>query len=346
MFPPRGTTAILRGVLILLSLASSKVQAQKSGGGVQPMCHSGCGGSYSVSVSPDGSLAIATVSTSGQTTSFTVHNTGSAADSYNLSCSATDGITCGGISPDLITLDPAEDANVTVTFSTDATGSGTLTLTAAGNASDDGSYVMADAVAPALSLNPYSGNVRTTAACAAACFDLIWSHATPAYNTLSVARAFAIVYSSAAVRPTPVIQLDVTRQGGPVPTSYKVEVRRTSDNALLTLLNGQTSAYFAASSTFATTRVAAALDAVANGLGTGVTEVAITITANFAAAAPKANTITTRIASVDRNASVFGTGVSPVPRRTSRAPVRHPSCSWRPTHPPPFIIGRRQGRRI
>lgn len=121
-----------------------------------PRCVTGCGGgTYSVSVSPDGAGIIDSAGT--YDASFTVFNKGTLADTYSFSCSATGGITCIGISPPTMSINPGVDENVTVTYSVGATG-GSLTLTATGNASDAGSYVITLLAPPAVGITSPVGS--------------------------------------------------------------------------------------------------------------------------------------------------------------------------------------------
>ncbi|HRZ09506.1 MAG TPA: RHS repeat-associated core domain-containing protein, partial [Gemmatimonadales bacterium] len=174
---------------------------------------------------------------------------------------------------------------------------------------DNGSYdiTVTGPGAPVLSLSPYSPLVRSSGLCAASCFDFLYSRGTPSYTSLNTARAFAVTYNSSMHRPTPVIQLDADYNGQTTqyPTSYKVEVRKGA--VPLTLQNGATAAYFQALSG-QPTRLAAAIDAKANGLGTGDHAVTVTVTAIYPSA-NLATSVSTRLVVLDETGSSFGAGV-------------------------------------
>ncbi len=95
-----------------------------------------------VAVTPDGgSTPARTANTGGYSESFTVQNTGPAASTFSLSCSATGPVTCGSVSPPSVSLGGGASTGATVSYSVGAPGSGTLTLTANdGIVSDGGSY--------------------------------------------------------------------------------------------------------------------------------------------------------------------------------------------------------------
>ena len=63
-------------VMGLLVFSASVALAQKSGQ-VQPMCQTGCFGTYGVTVTPDGSTQATLPNVTGQAAVFNVHNTSS-----------------------------------------------------------------------------------------------------------------------------------------------------------------------------------------------------------------------------------------------------------------------------
>jgi RHS repeat-associated protein len=309
----RGVFLVLLGVCLVGG--SGRAQAQtKPGGEVQPLCVQGCGGGvpdYEVQVSPDGQGV--TRSAFGTfTETISVFNSGMLADSYDITCYGTGGITCLEVSPSVLALDGRQVASVTVTYSTGGAGVGGLYVAADSpptDVHDDGSFIVTvtGPGAPVLSLAPYNPMVRSSALCAASCFDFVYSRGTPSYTSLNAERAFAVVYNSAMHRPTPVIQLDASYNGqtNQYPTSFKVEVMKGS--TLLTLQNGATAVYFQALSG-QPTRLSAAIDARANGLGTGDHGVTVTVTALYPTAT-LASTVSTRLVVLDETGSSFGAGV-------------------------------------
>jgi RHS repeat-associated protein len=305
---------VLVGLLVLAVCQTIQLHAQisQSGGGIQPLCVTGCGGGvdYEVQVTPDGQ-ALTNPAFGTYTQTFDVLNSGNLEDSYNLTCGGT-GLTCTNVTPSTLSLTHGQDATVTVTYTTGSAGVGSLYLTADSPTSDvgNGGYydvTMTGAGAPVVSLSPYNPMVRSGTICAASCFDFVYSRGTPSYTSLNTARAFSLVYSSSMHRPTPVIQLDASynAQTDQFPTSYKVEVR--NGTTLLTLQNGATAAYFQALSG-QPTRLSAAIDAKANGLSTGDYPVTVTVTALYPSTT-LATTVSTRIVVLDETGSSFGAGI-------------------------------------
>jgi len=305
---------VLVGLLVLAVCQTIQLHAQipQSGGGIQPLCVTGCGGGvdYEVQVTPDGQ-ALTSPAFGTYTQTFDVLNSGNLDDSYSLTCGGT-GLTCTGVSPASLTLTHGQSATVTVTYTTGSAGVGNLSMTADSPTSDvgnSGNYdvTMTGAGAPVLSLAPYNPMVRSGGVCAASCFDFVYSRGTPSYTSLNTARAFSLVYNSSMHRPTPVIQLDASynAQTDQFPTSFKVEVR--NGTTLLTLQNGATAAYFQALSG-QPTRLSAAIDAKTNGLGTGDYAVTVTVTALYPSTT-LATTVSTRIVVLDETGSSFGAGV-------------------------------------
>jgi RHS repeat-associated protein len=152
--------------------------------------------------------------------------------------------------------------------------------------------------APIVSLAPYSPGVLTGR------FDVVFTHSTPVYFSLGKARAVTIAYNSSTVRPTPVIFLDVSNAPGSSPTGYSIQVRR--GGALLKLLNDTNVVYYTPS-TGTPVRLAVALDAQVNALGTGWYDVTVTVTALLASGNQSA-TVSTRLLIVNQTGSSFGKG--------------------------------------
>jgi RHS repeat-associated protein len=98
-------------------------QSAGSHGGqtVQPLCQTGCGGgggeTYSVSVlEGDGSETEVLIGSTFRRAFFSVQNTGSVSDTWSLACFGGSGVTCYNVSPGSVTLDPGEQASVSVRF--------------------------------------------------------------------------------------------------------------------------------------------------------------------------------------------------------------------------------------
>jgi len=99
---------------------------------------------FAVSVTPKGSTVTQPANTNGLTSYFTVKNTGTCADTFNVTASRDGRITVVSVSPSSIpNLQPGASQQVAVTYSAGASGAGTLILTAIGGAggeSDNGNY--------------------------------------------------------------------------------------------------------------------------------------------------------------------------------------------------------------
>jgi YD repeat-containing protein len=201
-----------------------------------------------------------------------------------------------------VDLGPGESAAVNAYYQTTGLGSGTISLGANGSAIDDGSYsISVDLSAPVISLLPHSSGVLSGG------FDVMFSHSTPAYFSLGQARGVTVAYNSSTVRPTPVLLVDVSNSGQPYPTGYSVQVRRASNNTLLDLLNASQTVFYTPA-TNQPLRLAVALDAQTNGLGTGWHDVTVTVTSQFSGTT-RSTTVPTRLIVVDQTGSPFGKGV-------------------------------------
>ncbi len=97
---------------------------------------------YGVAVTPDGDATpTRPANTSGYSQVFTVHNTGSAPNSYALTCGGSSNVTCTSLSQSSVPVDGYTSANITAYYNVGPEGLGTLTLSAAGtNATDGGSW--------------------------------------------------------------------------------------------------------------------------------------------------------------------------------------------------------------
>jgi len=119
---------------------------------------------WTVAVTPDGTTTPERLpNTAGLTASFTVQNTGTVADTYNLVCSSSSNITCISSSATSLPLQPQASGVVTITYNTRAVGNATLTLTATGTtapvgaqATDPGSYQV-PVVTYGVAVSPHGG---------------------------------------------------------------------------------------------------------------------------------------------------------------------------------------------
>jgi len=257
----------------------------------------------SVSVTPDGSAIEAAVGMN-KVVAFTVTNTGAASDTYTLTCAVTGNDTCVSVSRASAPINPGQFISDTVTFTPGQAGtSGTVKLRASGLASDSGSYTVSNVAgyAPVVSVQPTNGGTRGVDP-----FDVVVSHATPSYRSLDAGRAVILSYNASIVKPTPVVQANITNAGLPYPTQYSVSVQWPSNGVRLHLLNGADSVFYTAG-TSDTSRLAAAIDAKTNGLTTGAYDVNIVVTAYYATGV-RVTTVPTRLLVDDESKSLSGAG--------------------------------------
>ncbi|HSM16051.1 MAG TPA: RHS repeat-associated core domain-containing protein, partial [Gemmatimonadales bacterium] len=111
----------------------------------------GGGGSYNVIVVPDNSPRTLPGYSGPDSLVFSIANIGSYDDEYTLTCSRTGGLTCVSVVPSTLALDAYDDGTATGIFNVGGTG-GTLTLTATGEASDVGSYLITATLPPTITL--------------------------------------------------------------------------------------------------------------------------------------------------------------------------------------------------
>lgn len=150
---------------LLLSVVGFLVMPQSAAAqGVQPLCVTGCL-QYQVQVTPDGDTSATwQQQTSGHTAAFTVTNTGTSSDEFDIACGHTGAVTsCSSTSG--VVLGAGKGTKVNVTYAVGAAGWGTVTLTATsathGN-DDDGVWTVPAAGPPAVTLAaPGSGSSVT-----------------------------------------------------------------------------------------------------------------------------------------------------------------------------------------
>jgi RHS repeat-associated protein len=194
----------------------------------KPPCISGCN-PYSVSVTPDNQADTVIASSNSLVALFTVDNTDTATDTYILTCSASHGslLTCVSVVPSSVTLAHFHDTTVTVTYNVGTRG-GTLTLTATGNASDNGSYILTALPVgkPGVALRNANGDTRDYSLCLTSsageasawqCGDLLVGHSLPGYATLGRERSLSLLYNSAEAVPVQVVAAAVTEGVGVAP---------------------------------------------------------------------------------------------------------------------------------
>ena len=324
MWPSVQFLALVLFLLTLVSPTLLSAQGQgngsgggSGGGGITPMCVEGCLPDYEVRVSPAGGSGVPVPQSTGLVKYFDIYNYGQLADTYWLSCAEAGPVTCDSLSTSSVFVKSKQTKTVTAWYSVGNPGSGHVKLTASGEDIDADSSSVTVAIpttAPNVSLAPWNGAVRDLSACLASCFDKVVGHVAPAYVTLDVPRSFGLVYSSGSVKPTPVVQVDVTAPSSGMAASadvYEIELRHLATNALITQLNGATSSFHARGS--GATRVSAAFDARANGMTTsGAWPVKVVVHARVTSTgAFSTTTLVTTIPVAVRIGGPYGDGVWP-----------------------------------
>jgi len=276
----------------------------------KPLFAGGPAPTWSVSVTPDGASVQKADSSSGNTYTFTVKNTGSQSDFYDLTCAVTGVVTSCVLNKSTATLSAGASTTVVATYGIGGAGLGVVTVTASGDAVDSG-YINVGTTNPSISVAPQNGAYRDVGKCLAACFDAIYAHAAPPYFSLGAARSVAMVYNSATARPRPVILLDVSNNNSPYPTVYAIKVRLSAvpGTPWLTFLNGDTVVYYTAGTT-QPSRVGAAFDVVSNGLATGAYDVDVTVRSQYSSGTKAPWTVAVRVIVVREDASAYGQGVT------------------------------------
>jgi RHS repeat-associated protein len=149
---------LLSAVMLLAVPRGARAQ------GMQPMCAGGCL-PYQVQVTPDGDTSATQLQlTSGHTVAFTVTNTGTSSDEFDLACGHSGTVTsCSAAS--VVVLASGKGTKVNVTYAVGAAGWGSVTLmaTSATHGNDDaGTWIVPAAGPPTVTLAaPGSGSAVT-----------------------------------------------------------------------------------------------------------------------------------------------------------------------------------------
>ena len=187
-----------------------------------------------VEVTPDGDPLVVAPG-SGGTALFTIFNNTNATVSYTLTCDVSGVVTSCGIDEDEVTLSPFETLeDVPVSYATSSSvGDGSLSMTATGIFTDDGSYTVTTAHPSAATVTqprqPDSvfnrGHCVTSSAGIAdwSCGDALFMLSTPSFTTLDRARNLTLTYASATASPQPLVAVNVSLgSGGPALTAIRV----------------------------------------------------------------------------------------------------------------------------
>jgi RHS repeat-associated protein len=199
------------------------------------------------------------------------------------------------------------DADVVVYFKSGAQGTATITLTASGNASDDGSYDLSvgpPVGAPIVDLTPYNFDNQDYGRCAQACFAATYAQATVPYYSMDVARNVQLVYNGDRVHPKPFVfanvSPDLSHAGSP--SEYNLQVK--INGSFVTCMNGEQTLRFSYPGT-SPARLGCQFDA--SGYATNVYPMDIIVSAKYGDSL-LANDVTTKFVAVNDSASAIARG--------------------------------------
>ncbi|HSF31448.1 MAG TPA: RHS repeat-associated core domain-containing protein [Candidatus Tectomicrobia bacterium] len=292
---------------------------------MQPMCVSGCLPNYAVSVTPDGTLAPdRTEGSSGNLAVFSVYNSGQLSDTYWLNCTATGQVTCDNVSSSSRLLASHASTSVKVWYSVGGVGTGTIRLSAEGEASDQGYYTVHVVAAPppppppSVQAAPFASTVVPPVSGASArelcltialgsgtaieCGALRLAHQLPTLRSFATDRAPTLLYGSDQARPFPVVAADI---------SLADTVAIPDSVELVLTVNGTERARRRWPGSFWTSRaprrVSIGYDALATGDSTGFYSYSLEV-ANIYGSGRYAVTRTGQLVVVNRSGSYFGKG--------------------------------------
>lgn len=270
-----------------------------------------------MSVLPNTSIKLAAAVT--DTQAFTIQNLGLNSPSDTVVFSPS----CSPYTCSMLETSPRRIANgasytAHVVFTTGAAGSGgTTKLTAYFKAQTtsaaSGTVTVAVPVplAPTISTAPYNGDNRVPGLCVASCYDLSMAYSTPSYQSMGVARAATLVYTSAQARPMATIQVDAFDSSTFAANTFELQVRDAG--AWITFRNGGlTALYFRQDTVGRQNRLAGQFDAT--GDSTGLRYDTATISGNWTtggyAPATTSTSVTIPVLVLNEQGSYFGAGWS------------------------------------
>ncbi|HEV8600685.1 MAG TPA: hypothetical protein VGQ69_15090, partial [Gemmatimonadales bacterium] len=251
-------------------------------------------------VSPEGStIANKTAHTTGNTYAFRVQNEGTQQDTYTLTCTGVENLTCTNWPPSL-TLAAGTFQNVTVTFSTASQGTGQLYFKAISAQAGDTGWVNVPVVppsgAPRASFLPYLEAKQDYGRCAASCFAATYAQSTVPSFSLDAPRNVTLVYHGDRVAPKPFVLVDVWPDSAyGFPTEYNLAV--TVNAAAVTFLNGEQTLRFTNPSNVMY-RIGGQFTPTADSNGT-VRTMEILVTAKYSGGAQVTNRMITRYLHLD-----------------------------------------------
>ena len=201
---------------------------------------------HTITVTPDGQTAPARITqTGGYTESFTVTNYGGNQYTYVLTCNSTTNISCTGVSPMQVTLNPGNQATAIASYNVGSAATGTLRVVAtSGAVVDTGSYSVPVnnpvAGAPILDASPQYGHLsQNMARCSASCFAATYAQSTVPYFSLDAPHSVTLAYHGDRVGPRPFVHVNVRPDStyAQWPSEYRLQVK--VNGVFVTFLNGE-----------------------------------------------------------------------------------------------------------
>jgi RHS repeat-associated protein len=272
--------------------------------------------SAQVLVTPHGGSATAGANTTGNTVNFTVKNTGTSIETFDLSCSSFGQVTaCTSLSQSRVTLKNGLSTTITAFYNTGNGGSGNVTLDATGEIngfSDEGWFNVTVTAPPHLApgvATAISGDLRDVDRCVINCADNVFTYSTPGYVTMDIERNVTLVYRGSQARPLGTVQLDVTDpSSSPADSVISLKLRR-QNGSFVNFTNGAQELFFQPPGTQnGTIRVAGQFDASAQ--ATGDSAYAAIVTSYWHGNVSMATTFNVRVLVVNESSNPVGAGWS------------------------------------
>ncbi|HEX5387128.1 MAG TPA: RHS repeat-associated core domain-containing protein [Gemmatimonadales bacterium] len=268
-------------------------------------------GPASVTVTPDNGAGLErAASSTANSETFTVRNTGSSPITYALTCGATGQVTCVTTALGFVTIAASASAPVSVNYNAGTTGLGTLTLTATGGgASDAGSYTVKVVNPPSVSVVGVPFDDQDLGRCAVGCFQAGAAQSTTPYFSLGAPRAVTLVYRQDRAHPRPFIHADVQDVSAPsagVPVRYWLQAQL--DGAQVTFVNGEQTLRFSYPGGFPPAKVRLGGQFDGNGLSNGVHALTVTVTAEYSSGGTIQTTQAASLTGVNEGPSAIAHG--------------------------------------
>ncbi|HEV8399462.1 MAG TPA: hypothetical protein VGQ18_06420 [Gemmatimonadales bacterium] len=267
---------------------------------------------HTITVTPDGQTATARITqTGGYTETFTLKNNGGALYTYTLACNSTSNISCTGVSPNQVALNPGAQATLVAAYDVLGAGTGAVRVAAvSGPVTDTGSYSVPvnnpTAGAPIVDASPmYGHRAQNVARCAANCFAATYTQSTVPYFSVDVPRSVTLAYAGDRADPRPFVHVNVRPDStyGQWPSRYYLQVKVSG--TFVTFLNGEQTLQFSYPGNV-WARLGGEFDA--SGYATNVYPMDIIVSAYYGPTSIIANTWSTKLVVVKESASPVARG--------------------------------------